>query len=169
MSPTSSTPTAQALERARQTWQGLDARERAGVQLAGAALGLLLIVSVGLQPALRTLKAAPLQLAELDLQLQQMQQSAAEAQTLRQLPAIPAAQTRQALQSATEFLGADARLSLQGERATLSFNELSAESLMRWLSEVRGSARARPIEAQLQRGPRGYGGRIVLALAGSAP
>lgn len=162
-------PIAQALQRARQHWQQMNARERLGVQLAAAALGLLLLVSVGLKPALNTLKTAPMQLAELDQQLQQMQQYAAEAQSLRQLPPIPASQSRQALQSATEFLGPDARLALQGERATLSFSELSGENLMRWLAEVRASARARPIEVQLQRGPRGYGGRIVLGLAGGTP
>lgn len=156
-----------ALQRLLQQWKAMAPRERAGVQLAAWALALLLLVLVGLQPALRTLKQAPVQLAQLDAQLQQVQQQSAEAQALRQLPAVPAAQAQQALKAATEFLGTGAKLDLQGERARVSVTELSAEALTRWLAEVRASARARPIEANLQRGPRGYSGQITLAL-GSA-
>jgi general secretion pathway protein M len=35
-----------------------------------------------------------------------------------------------------------------------------------WLAEVRSSARARPLEANLARGPLGYSGSIVVALPG---
>jgi len=152
--------------RARQQWQALAPRERLGLQLAALAVTLLALVWLGIQPAWRTLRQAPQQLAQLEVQLQQVQQWAAEAQQLRQLPPVPAAQAQQALQAATAFLGPAARLDIQGERARVSVNELNGEALSRWLAEVRSSARARPIEAQLQRGPQGYSGHIVLALGG---
>lgn len=155
-----------ALVRARQQWQALAPRERLGLQGAAAALVLLALVWLGIQPAWRTLRQAPEQQARLEAQLQQMQQWAAEAQALRQLPPVPAAQAQQALQAATAFLGPAARLDLQGERARVSVTDLNGEALSRWLAEVRSSARARPIEAQLQRGPQGYSGHIVLALGG---
>lgn len=155
-----------AWARARQQWQGLAPRERLGLQLAAAALLVLALFWLGIQPAWRTLRQGPAQSAQLEAQLQQMQQWAAEAQQLRQLPAVPPAQAQQALKAATDFLGPGARLDLQGERARVSVSELNGEALNRWLAEVRSSARARPIEAQLQRGPRGYSGHIVLALGG---
>ena len=42
---------------------------------------------------------------------------------------------------------------------------------MNWLGEVRGAARARPVEAQLTRAANGYSGSLVLQLpgAGAAP
>jgi general secretion pathway protein M len=39
--------------------------------------------------------------------------------------------------------------------------------LQGWLGEVRSAARARPVEAQLTRGPKGYAGTLVLTLGGN--
>ncbi|MBB5203275.1 general secretion pathway protein M [Inhella inkyongensis] len=153
-----------ARTQAQQQWQALAPRERLGVLAAGLVLGLALLVGWGLLPALKTLREAPAQRAALDAQLQQMQAWAAEAKALRQLPAVAPAQAQQALQAATELLGPGAKLQVQGERAALSFSEAQGEALGRWLAEVRTSARARPIEAQLTRGAKGYAGRIVLSL-----
>lgn len=159
----------QALRPLQVHWQGLGARERGLLQLAGAALALLALWSLAVQPALRTLSQAPAQLAQLDTQLQRMQHLAAEARELREQPVVPAGQALQALQAASERLGAAGRLSITGERAVLSLNGIDSATLQGWLDEVRGAARARVVEANLQRGPRGYGGSITLALAGAAP
>ena len=97
-----------------------------------------------------------------------MQSLAAEARELRALPAVPAAEAAQALQAASDHLGPAARLSLSGDRAVLTVTGIGSESLQAWLGEVRSAARARPVEAQLQRGPKGYTGTIVLALSGAA-
>jgi general secretion pathway protein M len=148
-------------------WQALGGRERAALKLAGAALALLLLWSLALQPALRVLRQAPAQLAEVDAQLQEMRRLAQEARELRALPAVPAAQALQALRASTDRLGAAARLSISGERAVVSLNGIDGEALQAWLGEVRGAARARPVEATLQRGPQGYSGSIVLALGGA--
>lgn len=155
-------------QRAQTAWTQLAPRERLGVSIAGAALGLLLLVLLAINPALRTLRETPTRLAQIELQLAQMQRDAAEAQRLRQLPPVSAAQAAAALQSASQLLGPEARLSLHGDRATLDFSNLDGERLGAWLAEVRSAARAKPVEAQLQRGERGYGGRIVLQL-GAAP
>ncbi|MFN7693195.1 MAG: type II secretion system protein GspM [Burkholderiales bacterium] len=158
-----------ALEKYRAAWSRLDARERTGVLAAAAALFLLVFVMLLVNPALKTLREAPARLAQLDSQLAQMQSLAAEAKRLQQLPAVNPAQAAEALQAATAYLGPDAKLQLQGDRATLSFQSLSGEQIGAWLAEVRSAARARPVEAQLQQGPRGYGGSIVLALASGNP
>lgn len=156
------------LERLRAAWRQLSAREQLGVQVAGAALGLLLLVLLLINPALRTLREAPQRLAQLDAQLAQMQAWAAEARRLQGQGGVSPAQAQAALQAATELLGPDARLTLSGDRATLAFSDLSGARLAAWLAEARSAARARPVEAQLQRGPRGYGGSVVLSLRGGA-
>ena len=156
----------QARSRMLAAWRQMSEREQLGLQAAAAALALLLLVLVLINPALRTLREAPQRLARLDQQLAQMQGWAAEAQRLQGQSGVSPAQAQAALQAATELLGADARLTLAGDRATLSFSNQSGARLAAWLTEARSAARARAVEAQLQRGPRGYGGSIVLSLGG---
>ena len=111
------------------------------------------------QPAWRTLREAPAQLDRLDAQLQQMQRLAAESQTPARRragvagPGRRGAEGRHRRGSATRPAS-----SLQGERATLTLNGVDAEALRGWLAEARSAARARPVEAQLARGPQGYSG-----------
>jgi len=58
----------------------------------------------------------------------------------------------------------------RADRATLTLNGANGSQLRDWLVEARSSARARPLEANLTRGPQGYSGSIVVALPGaSAP
>lgn len=150
---------------ATQRWLSLGERERVMVALAGAVLALSLLWWVGLAPALRSLREAPAQIEALDMQLQEMRRLAAETRDLRALPAIPAAQAQAALAAAAQRLGDKARLTPQGERSVLQVTHLSGEQLGAWLAEVRVSARARVVEAQLVRTPQGdYAGSLVLAL-----
>lgn len=146
-------------------WRRLAERERLALQVAGAVFVLVLGVLLFVNPALKTLREAPQQLARLDAELARMQSWAAEAERLRGQSPVNRAQAEAALQAATELLGAEARLIVQGERATLNFSNLGADKLAAWLAEARSAARARAIEANLQRGPRGYGGSIVLSLS----
>lgn len=145
-------------------WQALGERERLALGGVGALLGLLLAWSILLAPALRTLKTAPAELEKVELQLQQMQGQAQEARALRAAPAVPPAQAQAALTASVEHLGAAARLNLAGERAVVTLNGITPEALQSWLGEVRSAARARPVEAQLTRGPKGYAGTLVLSL-----
>lgn len=154
---------------ARLQWQQMAPRERLAVQFGLGAVAVLLVWLILLAPALRTLQQAPAKRAQLEAQLQEMQAMALEARELRALAPVPAAQARAALQAASDHLGNNARLVVTGERATLSLSGISPEALQAWLVEVRSAARARPVEAQLQRGPKGFNGSIVLALGGVNP
>ena len=148
-------------------WQALGERDRLIAGTVAALLGLLLAWSLLLAPALRTLKTTPAELEKLELQQQQMQAQAQEAQALRAAPPVPPDQAQTALKASVEHLGVSARLTLSGDRATVSLNGVAPELLQGWLGEVRAAARARPIEAQLTRGPKGYSGTVVLSLGGN--
>lgn len=158
----------QHADRAREYWRTRAPRERLALVLMGAvllfAIGWLLFV----QPAWRTLRETPVQIDQLDAQLQQMQRLAAEAQTLRDVAAVSTGQATAALRAATERLGDKGRLSLLGDRASLTLNGASPEALRGWLIEARSAARARPIEAQLTRAGNGYSGTLVVQLSGGA-
>ncbi|WP_082567521.1 type II secretion system protein GspM [Pelomonas sp. Root1217] len=157
----------QAKAQALAHWQALGERERFAVGAIGLLLGLLLAWSVLLAPALRTLKTAPAELDRLELQLQQMQAQAQEALALRAAPPVPADQAQAALKASVDHLGAAARLNLTGDRAVVTLTGVAPELLQGWLGEVRSAARARPVEAQLTRGPKGYSGTLVLSLGGA--
>jgi len=150
-------------------WQALGSRERQALQLAGLLLALLLLWLLALQPALRVLRQGPAQIEAAERQLQDMQAMAQEARELRALPPVSPAQATQALQAASAHLGGAARLQLSGDRAVLTLNGIGSEALQAWLGEVRSAARARPLEAKLQRGPQGFSGSIVLILPGAQP
>ncbi len=159
-----------ALKALTQTrWQALADREQVALQLVAWILALLMLWLIAIQPGLRTLRQAPAQLEALESQLQEMQALAAESRELRATPPVPIALAAQALQAASEHLGPAAKLSVNGDRAVLSVNGVGAEPLQAWLGEVRSAARARPLEAKLQRSPNGYSGTIVLMLSGAAP
>lgn len=149
-------------------WRGLAARERRAVVLAAAVLGAYLLWAIALQPALRTLRGAPAQHERLDAALAEMQRGAAEARELRALPPVDTAQAQAALKAATERLGEQGQLAITGERAVLTLRNARTEALLAWLAEVRSGARARPVEANLQRGPTGTSGTLVVAIGGGA-
>ncbi len=155
---------AQAWAQVQQRWAGLQPRERQGVGVAGALLGLALLWWVGLSPALKTLKKAPAALAQMEQQLQHMQHMAAQAKWLSERPRVPRGQALQLLQAATARLGPAASLAEQGDRVVLKVQELPAEALAQWLMEARSAARALPLEAELQRAGKGYSGSIHLNL-----
>lgn len=150
----------------RARWQALGARERRLLTVAAWLVGALLAWYVAVAPAWRTVSGAPARLDQLDAQLQQMQRMAGEARSLRGAPAVGAVQAQVAVKAASDALGGVARLTLQGDRATVTFTNASGAQLREWLTEVRGAGRARPVEASLTRGPQGYNGSVVLALPG---
>jgi general secretion pathway protein M len=155
-------------QQARDHWRTRAPRERLAVGLVAILLGLLVVWLLLVQPAWRVARDAPAQLDRLDGELQQMQRLAAESQSLRGAVPVPQPQAAAAVKTATDRLADKARLSLQGERASVTFNGVSAEALRGWLLEVRSAARARPAEAQLTRSGQGFSGTLVLSL-GNAP
>ncbi|MBC7717600.1 MAG: type II secretion system protein M, partial [Pseudorhodobacter sp.] len=72
-----------------------------------------------------------------------------------------------ALKTASERLGDSAKLVMQGDRATLTLTGVNADALRAWLQEARSTARARPVEMQLVRNPRGFSGTLVVTLGGT--
>jgi general secretion pathway protein M len=152
----------------RARWGAMAPRERL---LVGAGVGVVVLFLVWLLfvlPAWRTVRAAPAELDRLDAQLQQMQRQAAEARSLHDVAPLSAEQSGQALQTATQRLGAHARVTLQGDRAVVNLNGVTGRQLSDWLADVRAGARGRPVEAQLSRGPQGYTGTVVVALGSPA-
>ena len=153
--------------RATTWWRGLSPRDRRLATLGGWAVAALLVWGVAVQPALRTLREAPLAIERLDAELQQMQLLAAESASLRAAPPVPPAQAAAALKAAVARLGDKARLAMQGERATVSVSGVDGAMLRSLIAESRSAARARPVEAQLVRGAKGYDGTLVFALGGA--
>ena len=156
-------------EPAQRWWRSLAAREQRGLWWALVAVTLLLVVMVLVRPAWRTLQDTPKQLAEVENQLQQMNQLAREAQALRATPAVSLAQSTDALKAATDRLGAVARLNLQGAQASVTFNGVTPEAFTEWLREARTVARVRISEAQLARTGTTYSGTVLVTLGGAAP
>jgi general secretion pathway protein M len=130
-------------------------------------LGLFVVWNLAVQPALQTVREAPAQLDRLDAQYQQMQRIAAETVGLRGATRVSQSQAGLALKAAADRLGERGKLTLQGDRATLTLSGVSPEALRAWLVEARSGARARPIEAQWQRGPQGYSGTLVVTFGGA--
>jgi general secretion pathway protein M len=151
----------------RQRWQALSQRERRIALTLIWAVALVLLWFVAVAPALRSVRTAPARLDELDAQLQQMQRLATETAALRALPPVGGLQSQSALKAATDALGPAARLTLGGDRATISFTNATGTQVRDWLAEVRSAARVRPIEANLTRGPQGYSGSVIVQMPGS--
>lgn len=157
-------PLASLHQRASTWWRALTQRDRRMARLGALAVGASLFWLIGVQPALRTLREAPPTIERLDAELQQMQVLAAESRTLRAAPPVAPAQAAAAMTAAVSRLGDKARLVLQGERASVTFSGADGETLRSFLAEARSTARARPVEAQLVRGAKGYDGTLVLSL-----
>ncbi len=156
-----------ALAPARQWWRTLPARDRRLLLWAAALLCAALLWWLALQPALRTLRSAPAQIEAAEAQLRGMQRLAAEADELRSTPPVSSEQAAAALRAATERLGEQAKLSLQGDRAVLTLNGVATGQLRDWLAEARSGARARPVEASLLRSGAGFSGTLVVAIGGA--
>lgn len=147
-------------------WTAMAPRERQMAQVAAALVLLTVLVLVFIRPALKSMQQTPAQLREISTQVGRMRAMADEAQVLRQQPPVPPVQAEAALKAATERLGPAARMSIQGDRATVEFTKVLGASLADWLAEVRVAARARPLEANLaQSEPGHYSGTVVLGLA----
>jgi len=149
-------------------WSGLAPRERMGAGAALICVGILIVWMIAVAPALRVLREAPPTLDALDAQLQSMQRLAGEVRELRGVAPVSPQQAAEALKSATDRLGDRGKISVQGDRATLTLTGVSGEKLRSWLGEARSGARARPVDAQLTRGPQGYAGTILVSFGGGA-
>jgi len=147
----------------RARWRALAARERMALGLMALLLGGLLLWLLAIRPAWSTVRDAPAQLAQVEAQLQQMQRLADEARGLRGAAPVSSTQAATALRAATERLGPGARISIVGERATLTLaTAIPTDALRSWLAEARSAARARPVDVTLTRSPAGFTGSVVV-------
>ncbi len=154
----------QAMSTLRQRWASLAARERRALSTAGLLIAAAAVWLIAVQPAWRTLRQAPTELARLESQWRAMQQEAAVAQALRAAPPVPQALAVQALRGATETLGDAGSLQIQGDRAVLIVKDADADALRQWLVEARAAARARPVEVRLTRSAAGFNGTVVVSI-----
>jgi general secretion pathway protein M len=131
-------------------WGRRSAREKQLLSMGVWVLGLAALWMLALAPALRTWQEAPARQAILDAQSQRMRQLQAQAQSLQKPAAISRNAAAQWLEKSLTELGPNARLSPQGETATLNLQAAPAAALARWLSQARDNAQALPTQAQLQ-------------------
>lgn len=151
--PADSRSNAAALVPALQArWRALARREQTLVLAAAGLVVVALLWWVALAPALQTLRAAPARHAALDAQLQHMQSLQAEALQLQSAPRARGGDALRTLQtSLAQQLGASAQLTSAGDRATVTLKAAPADALAQWLTQVRTTARAVPLEAKLTR------------------
>ena len=131
-------------------WARRSPRER---QLLGIGFWVLTLAALwvlALAPALRTWQEAPARQALLDAQSQRMRQLQAQAQSLQKPVALSRADAAKWLEKSLTELGPNARISIQGDSATLSLQAAPAAALAHWLSQARDNAQALPTQAQLQ-------------------
>jgi general secretion pathway protein M len=155
-------------QQARTWWRSRSKRERQAIALVVTLVVLFIVWTLLVQPAWQIARSAPAELDALDTQLQQMQRIANESRGLRNTAPVGAAQAGIALKAASDRLGDKARLNLQGDRAILTLTGVQPEALRAWLIEARAGARARPVEAQLQRGANGYTGTVTVSIGGNS-
>lgn len=148
-------------------WAAAAPRERLMVRVTLALVGVALLWLVALNPALTTLRKAPAELDRLDRQLQQMRALGQQADQLKQAVTVSAEQSAAALRAAAERLGPSAELTVTGAQAQLRLRGVPGAALAVFLQEARQAARARPQQAELQSGPEGYSGRVLLTLPGA--
>ncbi len=147
-------------------WAGLASRERAMVAAAVLVVATALVWMVALAPALHTLRSAEEQRRVLDAQLAQMRSLQAQAQAMQAQPKLGHDEALRQLElSVRQRLGATARLSIAGERVTLTLSGKAPDALAQRLTQARVNARALPSEARLTRNAAGlWEGTLVLTL-----
>ncbi len=156
--------TAAATTGLQTAWRRLGARERSLVTWVGALLGALLLWALAVRPAWTAAQESVRRLPQLDAQLTEMQRLAVESRELRGVPRLQLQQASAALKTASDAMGAAGKLTLAGERGTLTLTNATGDQVQRWLVDARTTARARTIEAKLTRAAAGYSGTIVVAL-----
>jgi general secretion pathway protein M len=155
----------------RTKWAQLSRREQAMVTIAALLLGVTLLWSVGLKPALSTLRTAPSQRDAAQATQERLQSLALEATQLRSGAAAAGVQANpmrtqdSGLDDATRALvrtalGGSANLEAQGRFVTVTFDGASADQLRQALRALRSRLRAQLVEAELTPTSGGVRGRL---------
>jgi general secretion pathway protein M len=141
-------------QQARKTWQQAWAQRspREQTLLLAAAL-LFLSVALwqwALAPALQTWQQAPARQAALERQTQTMRALQAQAKALQKPSTVSRTEAAQWLEKNLSSLGPNAKISLQGDNATLRVEAAAASAMANWLRQARESAQTLPLQAQMQ-------------------
>lgn len=149
----------------RTWWNQRPPREKNLLRGCGVLVGLALLWSVALAPALRTLRSYETQRAAQEAQLQTMLSLQAQAQAAQALPRLTPAAATQALQaSVLQAFGTHAELTLAGGTASVTLRGVQADALAQWLASARVNAHSAPIQARLTHAPNGWSGTLQMAL-----
>ena len=126
--------------------------------------GVVLLVLLAIRPALQILEATRTQAPELQAQWSQLLRMQAQAKTLQALPNPARVDAKAALDAALPNLGPDARSVVAGERATVTFKNVTPEAFALWLSKVREESRASAVEVHIRRNANAWSGSVLLQL-----
>lgn len=150
----------------RQQWARLVPREQRLVAGAVGLVAVALLWWLALAPPLAVMRTAETQHRALDAQLQRMLGLQAQAQALQSQPRQTADEASRLLEATVrQQLGTTARMTIAGERVTVTLGGASPAALGQWLTQARTNARVLPVEARLVRNPAGlWDGTLVLAL-----
>ncbi len=133
-------------------FQALPPKDRQRLLALGLVLLALILWTWNLAPALKTLREVPSQLAQLQAQTQNLKSMQVQAQAFQKSPHLKLNEASSLLQkNVTETLGSGARISIEGARATVTLNGVSADSTAQFLAVARTQAQSLPIEAHLQK------------------
>ncbi len=150
----------------RQQWARLVPREQRLVAGAAGLVAVALLWWLALAPPLAVVRTAESQHRALDAQLQRMLGLQAQAQALQSQPRQTAEESSRLLEATVrQQLGTTARMTIAGERVTVTLGGAAPAALGQWLTQARTNARVLPVEARLVRNPAGlWDGTLVLAL-----
>lgn len=141
-------------QQARKTWQQAWAQRSPREQtLLLAAAVLFLCVALwhwALAPALQTWQEAPARQSTLDNQTHNMRALQAQAKTLQKPSSVSRTEATQWLEKSLSGLGPNAKISLQGDNATLRVEAAPATAMANWMRQARESAQTLPLQAQMQ-------------------
>jgi general secretion pathway protein M len=152
-------------------WNALGAREQRALRLAGYAIAALLVWSIALAPALRSLGSAEAQNTQLANATERMPALQARAKALQARPLVSHQEGLAALRAATAPMGKAATTQVLGEQATLTLKQARAQDVAALLAPEAGSLSS-PTEVHLQRDassdPR-WSGTLVFHLPAPKP
>ncbi len=126
--------------------------------------GFVLLFLLAIRPALQILETTRTQAPELQAQWSQLLRMQAQAKTLQALPNPARVDAKATLDAALTTLGAEARSVVAGERATVTFKNVTPEAFALWLSKVREEARASAVEVHIRRNANTWSGSVLLQL-----
>lgn len=147
----SQNPWQQARKTCLQAWSGRTPREQILLQAGALLLLLVALWQWALAPALHTWQEAPARQAALDSQTQNMRALQAQAKGLQKPSTVSRTEAIQWLEKSLSGLGPNAKISLQGDNATLRVQAAPAVAMAHWMGQARDSAQIIPLQAQMQK------------------